>query len=95
VFLRFLSPVVLFCVAGFVWHYNGTHTGSKVVVPFLDMVPALKGNIAAQVDASWKILAGLGVATLLYSIVDQLRRPRRRSPDDATEPGASTEDGPA
>jgi hypothetical protein len=82
VYLRFLIPVVLFCVAGFVWHYNDTHTSTKVMFPLLNLVPGLKGNLAAQVDASWKVLAGLGVATLLYCIVTWVQSFGRGGPSD-------------
>lgn len=77
---RYLAPIVLLGAAAYVWHFNGTHDDRYLLLPFLDLVPALAGDIPAQAEWSWKGVGALGVFLLLWTLVsDAMRRRRRRS----------------
>lgn len=78
--MRYLVPVLLFGVAAFVWHYNETHEGSWLLVPFLDAIPSLRGDRDAQAEWSWRIMAGIGLLSLILTIAQDVRH-RRRSPE--------------
>lgn len=72
--LKHAVPIVLFIAAGVVWHYNDTHAGSFMLLPFLDVIPPLRGNVPAQAEWSWRILAGLGVLVLLVNLAAGRKR---------------------
>ncbi|MBX3274205.1 MAG: hypothetical protein KF729_28315 [Sandaracinaceae bacterium] len=74
--MRYLVPVLLFGVAGFVWHYNGTHEDSWLLFPLLDLIPPLAGDRDAQAQWSWRIFAGLGALVLIANVLGDLRRAR-------------------
>jgi hypothetical protein len=76
--MRYLVPVILFAAAGFVWHYNATHDDSYLLFPFLDLVPALADDLDAQAEWSWRVMAGIGVLSLLLTIGGDLRRRSKR-----------------
>jgi len=75
--VRYVVPILFFAAAGFVWHYNSTHDSSWVLVPFLDLVPALADDLDAQAEWTWRILAGIGGVMLLWTIVQDVRRASR------------------
>ena len=83
--LKYFVVLFLFGVAAFVWHYNATHTGSYMLLPLLDLVPALEGDIPKQADWSWRIVVGVGVFVLLLNIYSDLRRlgRKKKAADDA------------
>jgi hypothetical protein len=81
---RWLPPIFVFGMAAYVWNYNQTHTGSMLLFPLLNEVPSLKGDFQAQADASWKIFTALGGVLALWSLWDQIRRPRN-SDDEQQE----------
>lgn len=77
---RYLAPVVLFGAAFYVWHFNGTHDNQYLLLPFLDLVPALQGDVEAQAEWSWKGAAGLGALMLVWTLISDARaRSRRKS----------------
>ena len=81
--MRYLFPVVVFAVAAYVWHYNDTHTDSWLLVPFLDRIPSLEHDPDGQAEWSWRIVAGIGVLSLVWTIVQDLRhRSRSRKQTD-------------
>ena len=72
--MRFLTPALLLGAAVVVHHYNGTHTDSVLLFPFVDkVVPSTQGNPTAMGAVSVKILAGLGVLSLLLNATQALR----------------------
>lgn len=79
--MRYLVPVFLFAVAAFVYWYNVSHTDSYLLFPLLDMIPSLRGDLEAQADWSWKIMAGIGVISLIATILGDVRK-RARAKDE-------------
>lgn len=71
---RYLVPLIFFAAAGYIWHYNGTHADSYLLVPFLDAL----GGLETQAEWSWRIMAGIGGVLLLYALGQDLMR---RSPE--------------
>ncbi len=81
---RWLAPILVFAIAGYVWNFNNTHIDSALYIPFLDWIPPLKGDLVAQADASWKGLIGLGVIVSLSALWDQFRsrpKPEEEEPE--------------
>jgi len=73
--VRFLTPALLLAGAGFVHWYNAGHTDSVLLFPFIDYVlPSTKGDHAAMGAASVKLLAALGVLSLLLQLKSGSRR---------------------
>jgi hypothetical protein len=72
--LKTAVPLILFVTAGAVWYYNSSHTDSALVIPLLDLIPSLRGDIHAQAAWSWRIVAGLGGIVLLINLVTGGRR---------------------
>jgi hypothetical protein len=68
----------------YVWHFNETHATTYLLIPLLDNVPALRGDIEAQAEWSWRIVVGLGIFVLVATVVGQVRRATRRrdEPDE-------------
>lgn len=84
--MRYVVPILFFAAAGFVWHYNSTHDSSWLLVPFLDLVPSLAGDLDGQAEWTWRILAGLGGVLLLWTIGQDVRgASRRREQRDAAD----------
>lgn len=75
--MRYLVPVLVFAAAAFVWHYNATHDDSWLLFPFLDAIPSLRGDMEAQAEWSWRIMAGIGLLSLILTIVGDVRRRKR------------------
>ena len=80
--MRYIAPIFLFAVAGYVWHYNDTHTGSVMLLPFLDLIDSLEGDLQAQAQVTWKIVAGLAAALLAVAIFYDIRRSLRRKEEE-------------
>ena len=74
----FVVAALLFGVAWYVQHYNATHSDSYMLLPLLDGIPSLQGDIPAQADLSWKIVAAVGVVVLIANTVTVINRARRR-----------------
>ena len=74
--MRYLVPLLLFAVAGFVWHYNATNEDSWLLFPLLDLIPPLAGDRDLQAEWSWRIFAGLGALAVIANIVGDVRRAR-------------------
>ena len=81
--LRYLVPLLLVATAGFVWNYNETHTSSYMLLPLLDSIPSLRGDLEAQAAWSWKFIGGLGVLVLLFNLATT----RRRTPPASEKDG--------
>ena len=83
--MRFLTPALLLAGAGYVHWYNAGHTDSVLLFPFIDYVlllhPSTKGNHAAMGAASVKLLAALGVLSLLLQLKSGSRRGDQISSD--------------
>lgn len=77
--MRYFVPVVFFAAAAYVWWFNDTHTNEWLLVPFLDAIDSLRGDRDAQALWSWRILAGLGVLLLVWTIFGDLRSKNQRS----------------
>jgi hypothetical protein len=77
--VRYLVPVLLFAAAAFVWHYNATHDDSWLLFPFLDAIGSLHGKPDEQAELSWRILAGLGAAALVFAVIGDIRNRRRKA----------------
>lgn len=69
--LKYTVPVLLFAAAGFVWYYNQNHTDSVMLLPFLDALPNLRGNLAEQAAWSWRLIAGVGLLVLVINIMTE------------------------
>jgi len=69
--VKYLVPLFLFAVAGFVWHYNQTHTGSFMLLPLIDGIPSLRGDLPAQATWSWRIIAGIGILVLVINLMTE------------------------
>jgi len=76
--VRYLVPVLFFGGAGYVWHYNETHDDSWLLLPFLDMLASLEGDVEAQAEWTWRILVAIGALMLVWTFVDDVRRRGRR-----------------
>jgi hypothetical protein len=81
---RFIVPILMYGTAGYLYWYNANHHDRKVLFPFLDWVPAYKGNIEVQATASFAILCAIATAMLAWAMVDYVRALRRNPP--ATRP---------
>jgi hypothetical protein len=75
--VRYVVPIIFFIGAGVVYYYNDTHQSEYLLFPFLDVVPALRGNLEAQATWSWRIFAAIGAIILVTTIVQDLRQRRR------------------
>jgi len=84
-FYRWLPPIILFVVAGYVWNFNNTHADSALLFPLLDLIPALEGDVEAQADASWKVFVGVGVFVTFMSLWDQIRHGGKKSAGEETD----------
>ena len=70
--MRFFAPALFFGSAWYVRDYNTSHEQEKLLVPGLDLVPSLAGNIQAQAEWSPVVLAIVGslfFAHALYMLV--------------------------
>lgn len=76
--MRYVVPLIFFAAAGFVWHYNGTHEGSWVLFPFLDLIPALADDLDAQAEWTWRLFVGIGVVLLVWTIGGDVRKAMRK-----------------
>ena len=76
--LRYLWPLVFFGTAGYVWHYNGSHGGKKLLFPFLDTImPSLANDPDQMGMISVGIIAALGAVLLVWTVVEHVRQPSR------------------
>ena len=66
---RYIVSLVFFAAAGYVWHYNGSHEGSYILLPLLDAV----GDLKAQSAWTWRILAAIGALTLIQTLIEDGR----------------------
>ena len=80
--MGYVVAVILFGTSYFVWYYNETHTNSYLYIPLLDVVPALRGDIEAQAEWSWRIGVALGVIVLVLAILRTIRRLLRKEPSE-------------
>ena len=80
--MRYIAPIFLFIVAGYVWYYNDTHTGSVMILPLLDLIESLEGDLQAQAQVTWKIVAGIGAVALFFAIFYDIRRSLRKKEED-------------
>ena len=66
----------------FVHWYNAGHTDSVLLFPFIDsLVPSIRGDHGAMGAASVKLLAGLGVISLVLQARSVLFRERSQGSD--------------
>lgn len=78
--MRYLVPLLLLGAAAFVWHYNATHEGSWLLFPFLDAIPSLRGDRDAQAEWSFRIVAAIGLVSLVVAIAQDVHRRRAERP---------------
>lgn len=71
--MRFVAPALFFAAAMYVRHYNSTHRQEKLLVPGLDLIPALQGDVIAQSEWSWVVLAAIGAILLVLSVFSAVR----------------------
>jgi hypothetical protein len=77
---RFIVPLLMYATAGYLHWYNAGHADRKILFPFLELVPALKGNIGQQATVSFTLLCALATAMLLWAAFDYFRALRRNPP---------------
>lgn len=75
--MRYFSAIMLCGGASGVAWYNATHPTSKLLFPFLSMVPGLGDDPVVLGQATVALLAAVGVASGLWSWAYD-RRMRRR-----------------
>lgn len=87
--MRWLWPLLMFAITGWVWYYNQSHTDRQVLFPFVDEIfPELGDDPIAMGRRSFELLLGLSVGVTLFTFVDQLRaiaRYRRRKREEQGE----------
>jgi hypothetical protein len=67
--MRFFTPVLLLCAAGFLHVYNPTETGGMLLFPFIGtLVPSTAGDPMAQARASEWLLIGFGLLSLAFAV---------------------------
>lgn len=72
--LRYLTPLMFAAATAWMWHYNGTHDDSKLVLPLVDViVPEAAGDPAALADASLIGAAGLTALVFVLTVVGHAR----------------------
>lgn len=76
--MGYIVAALLFGGAYYVWHYNGTHTDSFLLIPLLDAIPSLTGDRAAQGEWSFRIVLGVAIFVLGLTVVTHARRLARR-----------------
>jgi len=81
--LRWLTPLLFFAAAGFVWHYNATHGSTKLLFPFLQVF--VSGTPERLGTLSWLLFAGIGVLFTLLALRESLRGRGRQRRDEADE----------
>jgi hypothetical protein len=73
--LRWLTPLLFFGVAGFVWNYNATHESTKLLFPFIQ---AFSSGTPERLGAlSWMLFVGIGALFTLLAIARTLRERRQ------------------
>ena len=77
--------ITIFAGAWFVWHYNETHTDSFMLMPLLDHIPSLRGDIPAQAEWSWRVVALVGVLVLILNVVTHARSASRKGDDEGDQ----------
>jgi hypothetical protein len=78
--MRWLWPVLMFAIAGWVAFYNSSHTDRKLLFPFVDAIfPDLAGDPAAMGERSVLLLLGVAGVVTLLTFIEQLRAIARRA----------------
>ena len=84
--MRWLWPILMFAITGWVYWYNGTHTDRQLMFPFVDVLfPELGDDPVAMGRRSVEILVGVSAGVTLLTVVDQIRaiaRYRRRREEE-------------
>ena len=80
--LRYVVPALLFVAAWYVWHYNATHDGSFMLFPPLGWIPALRDDIPAQAEWSWRLIAAVAAVVLALNVGSHVRQARRKPGQD-------------
>lgn len=71
---RWISPLLFFAAAAYVFQYNEGHTDSVLMLPFVDAIfPSLKGNPVAIGLRSVMLLVGIGGLLCLSPIIGLFR----------------------
>jgi len=67
--MRFLTPLLFFAAAGYVFWYNDNHTGSVMMFPFMDVLfPSDAGKPHAQGENTVVLLGAIGLLSLLWQL---------------------------
>ena len=83
--MRYITPILLIGASVAVHLYNAEHTDRVLLFPFIDViVPATKGDLLAQGQASVYFLAGVGGLLLVVGLLRDIRERalRREVMDD-------------
>ncbi len=75
--MRWLSPVLFFGAAVYLWRYNGTHDDRKLLFPGVEVL--VGPDIQAQGEVTWMLFGGLGVLFTLVAVTRTTRDRRRRA----------------
>ena len=80
--LKYVVPVLVIGGGIFIWSFNQNNNGTLVLLPFLDAIPQLTGDLPAQADWTWRAIVGLGGLVFLVTLVSDLRERNRRGDSD-------------
>jgi hypothetical protein len=77
--MRWLWPILMFAITGWVAWYNDAHADRQVMFPFVDVLfPELRDDPHAMGRRSVEILFALAVGSTLFTLVEQVRASARR-----------------
>jgi hypothetical protein len=72
--LRYILPALGLAGATYVWHYNTTNRGtSALLLPLLDLVPSLRGNIDAQAMWTWIVAFAIVGIVLAVTVLGHVK----------------------
>lgn len=81
--MRFITPLIFFGAAGYVWWYNQNHLDRIVMAVVIDLIaPATKGDPFAQGRLTVYLLAAVGGLFLVRDVIWYLRENRGVRPHD-------------
>lgn len=83
--MRFLSPVLMFVAAAFVYWTNQRQDGTVLAFPFISTLwPAAEGDPVKMGQGTVALFVGLGILSLVRALL-RLRREREEALSDPSE----------
>ena len=66
---HYITPILFFAAAVYVYQHNSSSTDSVLLFPFIDVIfPATEGNLRLKAEATVKLLIALGGISTLWEL---------------------------